>query len=126
MYPPILSKHTWLSLSLETRNKLREIFDIARSGGVEVVDGRVFSDGTTPEDLMSLTSEKMQEYLGSKSTDFNTLFNECVKKIETPIGTIEITPPLDAIVPPEEQSIAPDVKDILKRRSKNIKTETNA
>lgn len=83
-YPIILSMTTWLSLKTETRQALRDIFNIPRSSYVEVNDGRVYSDGTSLIDLMSLTADKMQEYLKSKETDFYVLFNKVVKHIENP------------------------------------------
>lgn len=82
MYQPILSMQTWLSLPTETKLALRNAFDIPRSGYVEVNDGRVLCDGTMMEDLMYLTTEKMQEYLNSKETDFNLLFNLVVESFK--------------------------------------------
>lgn len=84
-YPTILSMSTWLSLRTETKQALRDMFNIPRSGFVEVVDGRVHSDGTSLVDLMSLTVDKMQEYAKSKETDFSVLFNQIVKGIENPV-----------------------------------------
>jgi hypothetical protein len=83
-YPTILSMSTWLSLKQETKQALRDIFNIPRSGYVEVFDGRVHSDGTSLIDLMSLTTEAMQEYINSKETDFYVLFNKIVRHIENP------------------------------------------
>ncbi len=74
-----------------TRVKLREIFGVRRSQGSLVEGNIVKSDGTTYQDLQTITVPKMQEYLGSSETDFVTLFNDCVavinnlnKKVETP------------------------------------------
>lgn len=83
-FEPILSPQTWLTLSIDTRNYLRRVFDIPRSGHVEVFDGRVLTDGTMITDLQSLTVKKMQDYLNSEETDFYELFNKVIEKIENP------------------------------------------
>lgn len=72
---------TWLSLPMEMRKALRVTFEIPRSGYVEVLDNRVLCDGTMVEDLMHLTLEKMQAFLGTKETDFNLVFNLVVAEL---------------------------------------------
>ena len=81
MSQPILSIATWVSLPNQIRDRIRVIFKIPRSAHVQVNDGRVETDGTTPEDFLHLTSEKMKEYLGSNSTDFLKLFDEVVARV---------------------------------------------
>lgn len=78
---PTLSLHTWVSLPTEQRDRIRIIFKIPRSGNTVVFDGRVETDGTTPEDMKHLTIEKMQEYLEDESTDFHKLFDKVLLKI---------------------------------------------
>lgn len=79
-----LSVADWLELPIEIRNTLRELFDIPKSKGTIVESNTVISDGTTYEDLASLTVEKMQEYLNTTdSTDFKDLFDRVTALIET-------------------------------------------
>ena len=80
---------TCLSLSPETRRRIREELGIPRSGYVEVLDGRVLCDGTMLEDLQKLTTLKMQEFLGSIETDFHKLFTSVVERIENPQKQVE-------------------------------------
>lgn len=84
MYPT-LSTHTWVSLSNEQRNRIRVLFKIPRTGSTEVHDGRIVTDGTTPQDFQHLTIEKMQAYLGDTSNDFLKLFDKVVAKIQDEI-----------------------------------------
>lgn len=89
---PILSMHTWVSLSNEMRLRIRNIFNIPRSGHVIVNDGQIETDGTTPQDFASLTVEKMQEYLGDKSDDFYKLFDKVLARVQDEIEGKVIEP----------------------------------
>lgn len=99
---PILSMSMWVSLPNEVRWKIRGLFGIPRSGFVTVTDGKIESDGTSPEDFKALTVEKMQKYIGDDSTDFHKLFDMVVAKV------IE-----------EMNPIKPEVKEVIKRKRKN-------
>lgn len=77
----VLSTHMWISLPNEVRWKLRRVFGIPQSSNVVVNDGKLETDGTTPEDFKYLTVEKMQKYLSDDSTDFHKLFDSSVAKI---------------------------------------------
>jgi len=89
---PLLAYNTWLSLPRETRHKLEQLFSIPRTGEVIVrsgsvssagnIQGEVTSDGHSAKDLYAITVEKMQEYTGSKHTDFYALFSEVLEKID--------------------------------------------
>lgn len=59
----------WVSLPLETRLKLVDIFDIPRSGNTEVEDNKIITDGYTHQDLAHITIEKMQGFLLDTVTD---------------------------------------------------------
>lgn len=78
---PTLNLHTWISLPSDVRMKIRQEFEIPRSGNVVVFDGKVETDGTTHEDFKALSVEKMQKYTGSDTEDFYKLFDLVVKKI---------------------------------------------
>lgn len=78
----------WMSVSKETREKLREIFMIPKSSFIWI-DGDVMkSDGVTDKDLEEMTDQKMQDFSGISGTS-EQMFNECIKKLETPIENIE-------------------------------------
>lgn len=87
----------WVSLSQETRNKLRQIFFIPHSSHAEVVtdamgNSKVISDGTTNEDLKTLSVERMRDFLGSAAINETVydLFKRTVEKVEEVTnGTLE-------------------------------------
>lgn len=81
----ILSMHTWVSLTAEQRNRIRNIFNIPRSSHVVVVDGKIETDGTTIHDFESLSIVKMKEYLNSESDDFHKLFDMVLAKVQDEI-----------------------------------------
>lgn len=91
----------WLALSQFQRQQLIANFGIPRSEGSNVVDNTVVSDGHTHEDLAHITIEKMQEFTGSKSDDFFTLFDETLdtlKKPEVPQPTAPVQPEVKVTV----------------------------
>ncbi len=77
-----LSTHDWLKLPMDTRIKLREIFNIPKSQGVVLEDNVVKSDGTTYEDLQAVTVEAMQEFLSSTEQDFVELFHNVIGRLD--------------------------------------------
>ncbi len=112
-----LSQAEFVSLPIEQRNKLREVFGIAKSGQVQVrsVPGGsdvLVSDGTEPQDLMSsLNKENILKFLGKEEKkgdifDFDLLFGEVMKKlfpnesVKEPVAPKEV--PLVPIPPKEE------------------------
>ncbi len=106
---PIISMHTWTSLSSEQRGKIRMIFAIPRSQSTEVHDGRIVTDGTTPKDFEALTVEKMQSYVKSNVDDFHKLFDLVVAKVQDEIegkpiiDIVASTEPLTVIIPPKKR-----------------------
>jgi len=103
---PIVPMSTWLSLPKETRNELRRIFSIPLSGGFEVVDGHVASDGTFPRDLQVVTLEALQDVLDSDSTNFFELFQEMVDTIENKeVKVDDITKMIEEKAKPEETEL---------------------
>ncbi len=87
-----LSTHEWLKLPMDTRSKLREIFNIPRSQGTVLEDNTVKSDGTTYQDLNAITVEKMSSWLNGDGSDhvgvevggsdFVALFNSVIQRID--------------------------------------------
>ena len=78
-----LSYSIWLKTNIATRYKVADLLGIKPRVTRHVVDGRVISDGFSPDDLAAITKEKMQELTGNKSSDFYVLFEELVKQVET-------------------------------------------
>ncbi len=102
---PILSMSLWVSLSNEQRIRIRSIFNIPRSQHVHVDDGRIITDGTTAEDFLALTIEKMQTYLKSDVTDFHKLFDLVVARVQDeiegkPIAEVNHNT-ITIVIPPE-------------------------
>ncbi len=94
---PLISTHTWLSLSVEQKARLRLLFNIPRSSHVVVNDGRIETDGTTVQDLQNLTVEKMKEYLKEESTDFHYLFDKVLARVQDEIeGKLFVEPVTNA------------------------------
>jgi len=81
MNPPILSISMWVSLPNEVRHRIRTLFNIPRSSSTIVNDGVIETDGTTNEDFKHLTTDKMQKFLVTESSDFHKLFDLTVAKI---------------------------------------------
>lgn len=96
----------WQDLPLETRNSLRQIFQVRRSGCVEVEDGeRVICDGTTGYDLLAITADKMVDFIGGdfedvdSETRFQFLWDATLAKIEGKEEAIFVEPKYDDTEP---------------------------
>lgn len=78
----LLSGSVWLSLPKDTREKIATLFEMKKSGGVEVFNGpngpEVRSDGYTYQDLSVITIESMRKITGSDSDNFYHLFKNIV------------------------------------------------
>lgn len=96
----------WVSLPGEVRARIRSLFDIPRSSHVEVHDGKIHTDGTTTEDFMHLTAEKMQEFNSTDSVDFHRLFDLTISKIEEDIQSVR-----RSVFPIKVELPAKDIKD---------------
>ena len=89
---PLLAYNTWLSLPVDTRVKLKTLFNIPRTGEVIVRTGEMTAqgnigsvttqDGHSAKDLYAITVEKMQDVTGSTVGDFYALFNLVVEHID--------------------------------------------
>ena len=82
----------WIALDKEVRDHLAKIFSIERTGVTEIVDQRVVSDGYTATDLLAITLEKMNEYIGSTES-FARAWEVTLAKVHSelhpPLGVIE-------------------------------------
>lgn len=71
----------WLSLPPELKNRLKELFDIPKSAGAQIMDQKLLSDGHTHDDLAHITVEKMQAFLETKEEDFWELMSQVLVKL---------------------------------------------
>lgn len=90
MIVPQLTIPQWLGLPIHVRDRLKILFNIPKSAGSMVENNKVISDGHTNEDLLRVSLEAMQTYLGSTETEFYALLNQVVEKIEKEINNEEI------------------------------------
>ena len=84
--------HEWVKLPFHSREHLHKVFGLKKSVGSEVAGGVLLCDGHSHKDLEPITTEKMQEYTKSKSTDFVKLWEASIKKAEH-----ELAPKLETI-----------------------------
>lgn len=82
-YEHILTRYEWLKLSHEERVKMREIFEIPRSSGVEMVNNKIISDGSNEHDLKAVNIASMQKFLDHADMDdtFESLYNATLEKL---------------------------------------------
>lgn len=118
---PLLSQPVWLRLSQEMRGKLVNLFGLKRSGATETYMGRdsmvrVVSDGYTASDLLAVSKERMQELLGSDSTDFYWLFDEVCANVESLLdGSFLQTDIPNTLLVPSEDKQRMDLPIVKKR-----------
>lgn len=77
-----ISVHDWLRLPAEVRGLFIEQFDIPRSSGTVIEDGKVSSDGHTYSDLNCINIKALQAFLGIKESDFAKLIRLTAKRLE--------------------------------------------
>lgn len=75
----------WVSLPINIRMRLVQLFNIPRSSGSLVEDNEVVSDGYTHDDLTRITVEKMQKLLDTDEKDFFRLFQSVVDTLSAPV-----------------------------------------
>jgi len=77
-----ISYDQYIALAIDERNKIREVFNVVKSGGMDVVDNEIVSDGTTPNDLARINIGAMLEYLGEVDRDYcNNLWLQVIDKV---------------------------------------------
>ncbi len=81
-YEMLLTRWHWLQLSTEQRQAMRDAFNIPKSGGVEMQNGKIMSDGSNESDLKAVNVQSMQTFLDSTETSFENLYNLTIKKID--------------------------------------------
>ncbi len=103
----LLSPHVWLSLKVETRAKIAELFGLTKSGtpivNIGPNGGEVVSDGYSIMDFFPITIHKMNEILGTNSKDFYELFDKIVDRVEEKEIIFFVTPTvMEEIIEPGE------------------------
>lgn len=72
----------WVQLPEYMRRRIAELFKLKRSGGAEVFNGRLVTDGYTYKDLEGISVVKMQELLNLTETEYFTLFDSLLEHVE--------------------------------------------
>lgn len=106
----------WLGLSQETRKKIATLLEIPRSGHMEVVDGRVASDGYSALDLSVVTLERLQKFLGSDSDNFLKLFDQLVENVELPMMEIK----QHEVTTEGKKLTVPEAADLIREKGINL------
>lgn len=81
-----------MHLSRELREYLGHMWKIPRTGITEVRDQEVITDGHTYEDLLAITHERMNEYIGSEETfarAWEITVAKAFSELHPPIGVIK-------------------------------------
>lgn len=104
--PQYLTMSKWMELSQETRNALRDIFQICIQGPTEVenygTSSKIISDGVYPQELIDkLTVAKMRDYCNSNETDFDLLFKNTLAIISGEVKEPEI---VEQVVQPIQET----------------------
>lgn len=114
-------QHQFMALPRDVRDRLRLIFNIPRTGIIEVVDKTVITDGTTNENMKVVTHEKLKEYIGSDEESYAKAWEIAVSKAEgeliEPIVIPEPETPVIATQEPTEE-IKPITKTDGRKKSK--------
>lgn len=92
-YEQILTRYHWLQLSNEQRILMRQIFNIPKSGGVEMMGNKMLSDGSNENDLKAINIKSMQDFLECTSTDdtFMDLYDRTIEKVNKIISDAKET-----------------------------------
>lgn len=81
----LLSYPVWLSLNIQTKLKLAEMFTIPRRGTIETINGfGMVQDGFVHSDLAVITRESMQEKGIKFDEDYYKMFKALVESVENP------------------------------------------
>lgn len=110
----------WVSLSLATRNKIAQEFNIQKKGATEVASNVIKSDGYLIEDIEgALTLEVLQLYLGAMEVnDLATLWEMLVDRIEGRVKEAEPAPVIPLEVLPKVEALKAK-KEFKKRNGKS-------
>lgn len=96
----------WVSIKIENRIKIAEMFGLVKDQGSIVEDGHVVSDGYSHAELSKITVDGLQEATGSKNKDIVELLQLLITQLEVEEDEIKVQSP--------EPVITPEVKPITK------------
>lgn len=139
MDKPLLAYSTWLTYSADQKRKLIKLFGIPRTGEVvvhvgEMMGGNIgasaMQDGHRPEDLYEITTDKLQEIIGTEDTDFLNMVQHVIdnlddlyyekfpeelvaKNLSESLATGESSLPVAAVSEPEAEFVPRDPKELL-------------
>lgn len=77
----LVTRYEWLKYDNDQRLLMRAIFHIPKSGGVEMQDNKMLSDGSNENDLRAINIESMQQFVESEVKDFDKLFEMTIEKV---------------------------------------------
>lgn len=104
----------WMLLPREMRDLLALEFNIQRTGITEVRDDIVVTDGRSNEDLLAITNERMNLYIGSEET-FHRAWEITIAKahatLHPPLGEIKLPPIRNVVAPIEEPVVVEPVAE---------------
>jgi hypothetical protein len=78
----LLTQYVWLKFSHQERILMREVFGIPKSSGIRTTNGIIESDGSNENDLKVVNVQSMQAFLETDESDFDSLLNMTVEKID--------------------------------------------
>jgi hypothetical protein len=96
----------WLALSLATRNRIAQLFNIPKTGATEVVSNEIKSDGYDIQHIESaLTAKAMNEFLKTGNLSLEEVWTRLVSAVEgneieveqAPVPALDVLPPKEAI-----------------------------
>jgi hypothetical protein len=127
---PLFSGY-WVVLPQEVRNRMKMYFNVQKSSGSHVENGRLVSDGHTDEDLKAVSVEKMQTLLNSKEDDQVKLVEATIQHFKDQVANEQIDlekkakQEYEEVTKQEEVAVADVmenvVKEVAKRRGKKFR-----
>jgi hypothetical protein len=115
-----------MSLSRDVREKIAEVFNVQKSGVTEIKDNEVLRDGRTDEDLLAITLEKMNAYIGSEET-FARAWEITISKINYELNPppIEIKPPITIMAETEKEAVkkAEEIIEVIEKTNDTKKSK---
>jgi hypothetical protein len=121
----------WVVLPQEVRNRMKMYFNVQKSSGSHVENGRLVSDGHTDEDLKAVSVEKMQTLLNSKEDDQVKLVEATIQHFKDQVANEQIDlekkakQEYEEVTKQEEVAVADVmenvVKEVAKRRGKKFR-----
>lgn len=122
----------WMKLPINTRIAIATQFGIAKTGQTHVSNNEIVADGYSYKDLEeNLKLAKLQDFLGSKETDYSVLWGWLVELMEgkTPNIPVPVDSVIEVVEAPstwtiEEGPVIKDVPAVTKAKKKNVVKKT--